>query len=55
MAKNKKTYKSFKLYTNQSIQAVVIFSILAGVLGALFGIIFNQPVSQVLGVNTFGY
>jgi len=48
-------YKHFKLYTNQNIMGVMMFSMLAGVVGVLilFGIVLvYPPAAQVLGVST---
>jgi len=46
-------YKSFKLYTSQNIMGVVMFSLLAVVLGALIGILllYSPAGQQVLGVS----
>ena len=49
-----KKYKSFKLYTNQNIMGVVMFSVIAGVVGVLilFGsVLLYPPAAQVLGVS----
>ncbi|GEM_PF-2786288 len=46
-------YKHFKLYTNHSIMGVVMFTMLAGVIGVLIGaVIIYGPAAQVLGVST---
>ncbi|MBI2621121.1 MAG: hypothetical protein HYW63_00550 [Candidatus Levybacteria bacterium] len=47
-------YKSFKLYTNQNIMGVVMFSLLAVMLGAVIGVLLlYTPTGQaVLGVST---
>jgi len=45
-------YKNFKLYTNQNIMGIVMFSLLAVMLGALIGVLllYSSPGDQVLGV-----
>jgi zinc transporter ZupT len=54
MAKSKKQYKSFKLHTNQNIMGVVMFSMLAAMVGALIGIVmlYSSSGQAVLGAAT---
>ena len=50
----KKQYKHFKLYTDQNIMGVVMFTMLAGVIGVLVGafLLYSPVGNAVLGVAT---
>jgi hypothetical protein len=54
MAKKKQQYKSFQLYTKHNIMGVVMFTMVAGMVGVLIGVflLYGTPVGQVLGVST---
>jgi hypothetical protein len=54
MAKRKAQYKHFKLYTDQNIMGVVLFTMLAGMVGVLIGafLLYSSVGQAVLGVST---
>jgi hypothetical protein len=54
MAKRKTQYKHFKLYTDQNIMGVVLFTMLAGMIGVLIGafLLYSPAGQAVLGVAT---